>query len=144
MYVLHMSKADDITNVLTFPVPLEEMPALKLGQTTDTFVSYGGIEYNFITGSTPVEMEINTWLPKKGNKYKYKVRKSKSDPYVYIEFLYGMIESNLPVQITIVDPQTNENYYNGKFIITGLQEGRDRMGNITLSLSCKQWHNYAV
>lgn len=135
-----MSKAKDKSNLLQFPIPLEDVPPLKSGQTSEKFVDFYGTEYTFITGMTPIEFSINTWIPKTGTKYPFQLV-SNPNPFDYTEFLYTAMYNREPINITICD-NSGVVFVSGVYSIGSFEDGKNKFGDTTIAIDCKHWEAY--
>jgi len=140
MYTLYMSRVKNKSKMLQFPIPLEEVPTKKNGQTTENFIDFFGNEYTFISGIKPLEFSISTWIPKVGVTYPFQVVKN-PNPSDYTRLLYMAFNDLEPIDIVVCDA-------NGKIIIEGsysistFDEGVNKFGDTTISIDCKQWRAY--
>ena len=140
MYLLYMARVKNKTNMLRFPIPLEEVPAKKNGQTSENFVDFNGIEYTFITGSKPVEFSISTWIPKVGTRHPFQVI-SNPNPSDYTNLLYGAFKDHEPVEIVVCDNNGNI-VIKGSYSINIFEDGINKVGDTTISIDCKEWTAY--
>ena len=126
--------------MLQFPIPLEEVPAKKNGQTTENFVDFNGVEYTFITGSKPVEFSISTWIPRLGVKYPFQVV-SNPNPSNYTSLLYMAFNDHEPVDIVVCDSK-GKIVIKGSYSINSFEDGINKLGDTTISIDCKEWRAY--
>lgn len=138
-FKVYISKMATGSKMTLFPIPLEDLPKIKNGQTTESFTDFYGVEYTFITGGKPIEFTIDTWIPKEGVNYPFQLisNPNKSD---YISILEWAIDKREPINVVICDS-------NGVVMIQGLysiayEESRNKAGDPTLSIDCKQWNDY--
>ncbi|MFW2490966.1 hypothetical protein ACN077_20725 [Clostridium chromiireducens] len=137
-YTAFISKKDK-SKMLQFPIPLEDLPAVKSGQNTESFTDFFGVEYTFITGSKPLEFSIKTWIPKEGTKYPFQLVKNpnKSD---YTAVLNWALDKKEPIYL-IVANSTGLTIIQGLFSID-FEESKNQFGDTTLSIDCKQWRDH--
>ena len=140
MYLLYIARTKNKTKMLQFPIPLEEVPAKKKGQTTENFVDFYGKEYTFISGMKPVEFSINTWIPKAGVTYPFQVVKN-PNPSDYTSLLYGAFKEHEPVEIVVCDNNGNI-VIKGSYSINAFEDGINKVGDTTISIDCKEWTAY--
>lgn len=138
-YTVYISKMATGSKMIQFPIPLEELPKIKNGQTTDSFIDFYGNEFTFITGIKPKEFSINLWIPKEGVKYPFQVVKNpnKSD---YLSVLNWAIDKREPINLVICNSS-------GAVMVQGLfsidfEESRNKFGDTTISIDCKAWRDY--
>lgn len=137
-YTLYISKKDK-SKILQFPIPLEELPIIKIGQVTESFTDFFGTEFNFITGNKPIEFSISTWIPKEGVKYPFQLIRNpnKTD---YTNILNWAIDKREPIYLLICNSS-------GSVIVQDLfsiefEEGKNKFGDATFSIDCKQLRDY--
>lgn len=139
-YTAFISKKDK-SKMLQFPIPLEDLPAVKSGQNTEGFTDFFGVEYTFITGSKPLEFSLKTWIPKEGTSYSFQLVKNpnKSD---YTAVLNWALDKKEPIYLVICN-STGLTIIQGFFTID-FEESRNPFGDTTLSIDCKQWRDYTT
>lgn len=141
MYILYVSNLDG-SNSLKFPIPLQELPSISKGATTDSFTAWDGKEYTFITGRKPIEFSLTTWLPKNGTKYKFQVNKNANES-TYVNFLNLALEQKKPIKV-VISSKKGMAYINGAFVIPEFTESKNQYGDTVINLSCKEWFKYAL
>lgn len=137
-YTAFISKKDK-SKLIQFPIPLEDVPKIKKGQTTESFVGFYGDEFNFITGSKAIEFSIELLIPKEGTKYPFQLV-SNPNKYNYINILDWAIDKREPINLVVCNN-------NGAVMIQGLfsvdfEESKNNFGDCILSIDCKQWKDY--
>jgi hypothetical protein len=137
-YTAFISKKDKL-KMLQFPIPLEELPAVKSGQNTESFTDFNGVEYTFITGSKPLEFNLKTWIPKEGTSCPFQLVKNpnKSD---YTAVLNWALDKKEPIYLVLCN-NTGLTIIQGLFTID-FEESRNQYGDTTLSIDFKQWRDY--
>ena len=140
MYLLYIARTKNKTKMLQFPIPLEEVPAKKKGQTTENFVDFYGVEYTFITGSKPIEFSISTWIPKAGVKYPFQLVKN-PNPSDYTGLLDMAFNDHEPVEIVVCDSK-GKIVIKGSYSINAFEDGINKFGDTTISIDCKEWRAY--
>lgn len=141
MYALYLANSDG-TSSIKFPIPLEEMPTISKGATTDTFTTWSGKEYTFITGQKPREFSISTWLPKQGTTYNFQLVKN-IYPSSYTNFIHLALEQKRPLTVIISDTK-GISFLNGTFLITEFSETLNLYGDTVIDLSFKEWFRYGI
>ena len=135
-----MARLNNKSKMLQFPIPLEEVPTKKNGQTSENFTDFYGNEYTFISGSKALEFSLNTWIPKVGVKYPFQVVKN-PNPTDYTQLLYGALNDREPVEIVVCD-EKGRIVIEGIFSIGTFDEGINKFGDTTIDIDCKQWRLY--
>ncbi|MBY6860798.1 hypothetical protein [Clostridium botulinum] len=125
------------TKTLQLPIPLEEVPSIKRGSVTEQFVNFYGEELTTITGVKSIQFSINTWIPKDGVKYTFqKVKSIKAQEY--INLIQVAIINKQPLEVIICEDKGGS-LIDGLFFIDNFEEGRDKIGNTTITLDLVQY-----
>ncbi|NFA43363.1 hypothetical protein EXM65_12475 [Clostridium botulinum] len=116
---------------------MEEVPSIKRGSLTEQFVNFYGEELTTITGVKSIQFSINTWIPKDGVKYRFqKVKNIKAQEY--INLIQVAITNKQPLEIIVCEDKGGS-LIDGLFFIDNFEEGRDKIGNTTISLDLVQY-----
>lgn len=141
MYTLYLANSDG-TGSIKFPIPLEELPSISKGATTETFTTWNGREYTFITGQKPRELSVETWIPKEGTNYNFQLVKNVYASS-YTNFIHLALEQKKPITVIISDSR-GISFLNGTFLITEFTESKNRYGDTIINLSFKEWFRYDI